>query len=228
MKIIIKNKDQELCYIQIRDLIILAKITQDNSLIKNYLSLINNGHQDFEFLPLKDKRIVRIVKNLPDIIDFRSSKNDSIEYLSERIISLYLLKSRPREKQIKDLTANDLRDIIAYKRGELSYQIPALPDGNLHLENLSLNLEFDSTILEDCYLLRSLTKEDLNTIDYSEFLNSSLNQVYQTYYPTIPKEEITYQSYNQNDHLILRIQPPKEKKKSRIDKILSKLKRSSN
>lgn len=226
MKIIIENNNQKSCYIQIKDLIILAEITKNNSLIKEYLNLINHGYQNFEFLPIKNKKMIAIIKNLPDIIDFRTSKDDSIEYLSHRIINLYSIRDNTKSSKIKDLIAGDLKDIIAYKRKELSYKIPAIPDGKFHLENKEHSLAFDSTIIEDCYLLRSLNREELDK--ETSFLNSAIEQVYQTFYPKIPKEERKYQSYYYQDHLFLMILNSKEKKQSRIGKILSKLKRSSN
>ena len=165
MKIITNTKLYgKVCYVQVKDVLFLARYTGNKRLMQDYLNSINSGKSDNEFIKVSGDSYIRAFELCDYIIDFSEySKRDiGVNYLSNMIkTKVYAMPKDEMAKEGLDYQIDGIRDIIAYKRGDLDYKIPLVADGRI--EYVSNNLIFNSTIVNGCFTLKTL----FNTIQYS-------------------------------------------------------------
>lgn len=163
MKIIVNRKDETVCYVQLRDLVFLAN---KNLQVFRELSIqhINEGKTLEEFVRINNMKLIEFIKNCEDIIEFNDYANSSIENISKVIITKNLLFNvdASSSKKIRHQT-EDLQDIIAFKQGELNYQIPLVCTDNIDFVIEGIRVR--STILNNRFLI-TVTSEgiDLNSL----------------------------------------------------------------
>ena len=198
MKIIINEKK----YVQVRDILFLAKLYNSEILMKYYLFLINNGYIDNDF-----------VKSTNSLIDFRDYQDYSDLHLSNLLISL----SSRTGSDIIEHKLDDLREIISYKRRELGYAIPLIPDEKIDINYDDLGLSFKSTIFKDYYLIETISGEEIGERDYREALRRGLSLIGCSL-------DGNYNLINKGSYIVICL-TNKEKKKEKKDNIINKLAR---
>ena len=137
MKIITDTKRYgKLCYVQVRDVLFLAKMTDNQRLMKDYLRFINEGKTDYEFIKVSGDSYIRAFELCDYIIDFSeySKKDIGINYLSNMVKSKIYVSSRDSfyEEGINH-QIDSVRDMMAFKKGELDYKIPLVADGRVEI-----------------------------------------------------------------------------------------------
>lgn len=151
MKIIVNRKDETVCYVQLRDLVFLAN---KNLQVFRKLSIqyINEGKTMEEFVRINSIQLIEFIAKNDDIIDFCDYANSSIENISNVIVTKNLLFKVDSEssKRIRHQT-DDLQDIIAFKQGELNYQVPLVSTEDVDFTIGDVRV--CSTILNNRYLV---------------------------------------------------------------------------
>lgn len=230
MKIITNtNREGVLCYVQVKDINFLARITKNKKLMEQYIRLINEGRGDDDFVKIADVGFIDIIRRCEYIVEFSefANKDNSITYLSNILVNMnYTLGSSELEKDCVQHKSSAIRDIMDLKKGELGYKIPLVPNGVVEYVSDDQRLLFDSTVIEDCYVLRASDASDVHQIDYYDFYVSCINKIYEEKYPEVQKEDRQYKSYGKGNILVVSIQAGK-KKKSKIEQILNKIKKGN-
>ena len=226
MKIITNTKmGGKLCYVQIKDLLFLAKYTGNKRLMQDYINAINNGKSDNEFIKVNGDSYIRAFELCDYIIDFSEySKRDiGVNYLSNMIkTKVYAMPKDEMAQEGLDYQIDGIRDIIAYKRGDLDYKIPLVADGRV--EYVSNNLIFNSTIVNGCFTLKTLDGTDISECEYEEFLKASIDRMYKTIYPDVESRD--YSTFVSGKTLVVSIHKVDvKKKKNVVGKILAKIKK---
>lgn len=228
MKILTKtNKYGELCYVQVKDILFLARIVKSNRILTLYINLLNEGKGENDFVRIISKSYIKLIKESDFIVDFceYSSSNIGITYISNLLVSMNCFSCSSYMEQEKINHKNEaLRDIIDFKKGELDYTIPVVPDGNVEIVNEDNSLIFNSTVLDNCYTLTSITGVDVNTIEYDDFFRKCIDEIYENQYPELEKNEREYKYYDRGKTFILFVQTSK-KKKRKISRVLEKLRK---
>lgn len=226
MKIVISNpaigKD---CYVQVKDFLTLGRISGDKNMMQHYIDFINQGRGDYDFVRITGTSYAEVIISSDAIIDFMDYKDESVSYISQHLIHLNSFLLDARDKDLVSSKSDDLRDIMAFQKGELPYPVPAILDGRLLFENEELGLTCGSTIIKDCYVLKSNDGRAVNTIDYDAFFQDTIDQIYTEDYPGIAREDRNYHYYDRVSYFLLFVQQKLEKKKGRIEKLLDKIKK---
>lgn len=129
MKVIVRKKDETICYVQLRDLVYLAS-GKRNSFRELSCKYIEEGKIMTDFVRVSDKAMIDIIENLEDIVDIDDYKTYSIESLSHLLVSKHLFSSPNSQRRVEHQTT-DIQDLISYKRGELPYAMPLIADDRL-------------------------------------------------------------------------------------------------
>ncbi len=227
MKIITNTKrNGKLCFVQVKDILFLARMTGNKRLMQDYLNAINNGKCDNEFIKVSGDSYIRAFELCDYIIDFSeySRKEVGINYLSNLVkTKVYAMPKEKIDQEGLDYQINGVRDIISYKRGELDYKIPMVADGRIEFISKDNKFTFDSTIVDGCFALTILDGTSLEGTDYQEFLDSSIDRVYSTLYPDVTERNI--KTFVTGNTLVVSIRKVEVKKKSVVGKILAKIKK---
>ena len=208
MKIIINEKK----YVQVRDILFLAKLYNSEILMKYYLFLINSGYIDNDFVRSTNSLLNRIL-DTDALIDFRDYQDYSDLHLSNLLISL----SSRVGSDIIEHKLDDLREIISYKRRELGYAIPLIPDEKIDIKYDNLGLSFKSTIFKDYYLIETISGEEIGERDYREALRRGLSLIGCSL-------DGNYNLINKGSYIVICL-TSEEKKKEKKDNIINKLAR---
>lgn len=175
MKIIVNRKDETVCFVQLRDLIFLAN---KNLQVFRELSIqyINEGKTMEEFVRINNMKLIEFIGKCDDIIEFDDYVNGSIESISNAIVTRNLLfKVDPdSNKKVKHQT-DDLQDIIAFKQGVLSYQVPLVLTDDV--DEIIGTLRVRSTILNNRFVIINNSNEDIVNLlpQVKEMLINKLN-----------------------------------------------------
>ena len=230
MKIITNTKRQgKLCYVQVKDLLFLARYTDNRRLMQDYLNCINNGKTDEEFIKVSGDGYIKAFELCDYIIDFSEycSRNIGTEYLSRLITTkAYVAPKDAKEKDGVEHQIDGIRDAIAYKRGEPDYRVPLVSDGRLEAASGDGKFIFDSTVVNDCFVLSTADGSELYESDYQKFFDECVNKVFIVFYPDIKEDERRFGYYEKGKVLVLSIHRNKpEKKKGVVCRILAKIKK---
>ena len=222
----------KLCYVQVKDVLFLARYTNNKRLMQDYINTINNGKVDNEFIKVSGDSYIRAFELCDYIIDFSEySKRDiGVNYLSNMVKNkVYAMPKNKIDQEGLDLQIDAVRDMMHYKMGTLDYKIPLVPDGKFEFVSSDKRLVFDSTVVDGCYTLSTLDGTDVNTNDYDEFFKSCIDKVYSSLYPELPLEERDYKYYDRGRIFVLNIHAKEtKKKKSVVGKILAKIKKTQD
>ena len=231
MKIITNTKFYgKLCYVQVKDVLFLARYTGNKRLMQDYINTINNGKSDNEFIKVSGDSYIKAFELCDYIIDFSeySRKDIGINYLSNLVkTKAYAMPKDEKDQEGLDHQIDGVRDMIAYKRGDIDFKIPLVSDGKFEKLSQDNKLLFSGTIIDGCYSLKRIDGKDISEVDYQEFLNNCLDNVYNTLYPGIAKEEIVCNSYTTGNILVINMNKPVIKKKTVVGKILAKIKKEN-
>jgi len=228
MKIITNTKRcGKLCYVQVRDVLFLARMTENRRLMDDYIKFINEGKTDYEFIKVSGDSYIKAFELCDYIIDFGEySKRDiGISYLSNMVRSqAYVIPKERFGKEGMRHQTDAIRDIIAYKRGDLEYKIPLVADGRIEFVSCDKQFTFDSTIIDDCYMIGTTNGLPISEVDYSQFLKESLDKIF----GNIPKEDRKYETYVVGKLLVIKVSKKEvEKKKGIVGRVLGKIKKES-
>lgn len=228
MKIITNTKfSGKLCYVQVKDLLFLARYTGNKRLMQDYINTINNGKSDDEFIKVSGDSYIRAFELCDYIIDFSeySRRDIGVNYLANMIkTKAYAMPREKRDQEGLDLQIDAVRDIISYKRGELGYKIPLVPNGKVEMMDKTHKYVFESTIIDDCFVLKAVDGSSVEGKDYERFLNDTLKSIFDTLYPDCT--ERTYNSFISGNSLVITIKRNEvKKKKGVVGKILAKIKK---
>lgn len=217
MKIITNTlKDGESLYVQVKDLLYLGRALGDNTYIDEYIDLLNSQKTDNDFIRIYDDE-KRIIINRMDICDFKELYRESSMLLSRTLINLSFSSINSEEAKQK---SEDIRDILAFRRGDLTYSIPLFSDGETYIESEYYN--FSSTIIPDCFVLRTVDHSEIKTCDCQEFLSYCLNKVKNNYTEEIKDD---YKISESDNTIIVKFN---SKNKRKDNKLLSTLKKVKN
>lgn len=160
MKIITNTKfSGKLCYVQVKDLLFLARYTGNKRLMQDYINTINNGKSDDEFIKVSGDSYIRAFELCDYIIDFSeySRRDIGVNYLANMIkTKAYAMPREQRDQEGLELQIDAVRDIISYKRGGLDYKIPLVPNGKVEMIDKTHKYVFESTIVDDCFVLKAM------------------------------------------------------------------------
>lgn len=230
MKIITKTRrDGELCYIQVKDILFLSRITKNSNVMQQYINLINEGHGDNDFIRITQKSYIEIIKKCDYIADFIEfgNKNTPISYISSLIVTLNFSVGDEITKECVSHKTDDLRDIMAFKKGELEYKIPLVANGSIEMCNEDKTLVLDGTAISDCFIIKSIDGVDIQNKDYYDFYLNCLDRIYSEFYPDIEQTERKYDAYDRGNVLVICIHRQEKKKENKMRNILAKFKRGS-
>jgi hypothetical protein len=230
MKIITNTKlNGKLCYVQVKDLLFLARYTGNKRLMQDYVNAINNGRTDNEFIKVSGDSYIRAFELCDYIIDFSeyNRKDVGVNYLSNLVkTKAYAMPREKRDQEGLEHQIDGVRDIISFKRGELEYKIPLVSNGVIETLSNDKLLVFTSTVVDGCYTLSTTNGSDIRDCDYQEFLKSCMDKVYGTLYPEVEDRE--FNTFITGKTLVVHIQTNKvAKKKSVVGKILAKIKKEN-
>ena len=228
MKIITNTKrNGKLCYVQVRDVLFLARMTGNKRLMEDYLKYINAGKSDYEFIKVSGDSYIKAFELCDYIIDFGEyNKRDiGINYLTNMVKNkAYVVHKDRFGEEGMEHQIDALRDVMAYKRGELEYKIPMVADGRLEYTSNDNMFTLDSTIFDNCYVVSTTSGLPINEIDYSDFLEESLNKIFEG----VSKEERLYDTFVVGKVLVIKVRKKEvEKKKSIVGKVLAKIKKEN-
>lgn len=219
MKIITHScKNGEAVYVQVKDLLYLGRTTGDNSYIDEYIELINSQKGDNDFIRVFDEFKKNIIKRT-DIVDFKGVYSESSLFLSRILINLTLAAAN---NEVARQKSEGIRDILAFKRGDLSYGIPLFSDGDIYLESEDGYFSFSSTILPDCYALKVVDRSDIRKSDYQTFLSDCLCKVKMQYREDVRED---YQTYEVDNMIVVKFNKDNKKKDTGL---LHKIKKVKN
>ena len=214
MKIITTTKkDGDLCFTQVKEILFLARIKNDDRLMKYYIKLLNNSYLDDEFVRVHNN-FIDVVKSCEDIINFCDYIDCDVSYLSNYLVTMNCLTyvNDQCAKECLIHKSDGIRDMMYFKKGELDYLIPIVPNGEFEKFDLNNELVFDSSIIPDVFLLRTIDGRDVNTIDYDEFFKKCIDEVYKSNYSYVNDDERNYEYKDRGNTFVLYInnRPPKK------------------
>jgi hypothetical protein len=229
MKIITNTKhDGEVCYVQFKDIGFLARITANKSLMMQYIAFINSGYVENDFIKITQPLYVKVIKNCDYIVDFidLSSESVSLGYLSNLIVTLNFSFNGDFCKECVDHRTDGIKDIIAFKTGEVDFKIPLISNGDIEFISEDKVMVFNSTILENTFVLRRIDGDDIHKVNYYDFYLECIDKIYSFKYPDIEAENRDFVSFDKGSSLVIRINNKiKKEKKNSFSKILSKIKK---
>ncbi len=165
-------------YVQVRDFWFMGRLTQNSKVMGKYVSLLNEGHSDFDFIKVSEELFNSVFANCSYIVDFNEYSKDNGEYLSRVLINVSTMASNDENVTFAiNYKADGLRDMIAYKRGELDYKIPLVPNGEIELSSTNYVYHFDSTIVNGCYIITTVDGNLDNPDAYKSFLDTCVSYV---------------------------------------------------
>lgn len=228
MKVITNTKrNGKLCYVQVKDVLFLARMTGNKRLMQDYLNAINGGKGDNDFIKVCGESYIKAFELCDYIIDFReySTKDVGINCLINLIkTKAYVVSNEKIDQEGVDHQIEAIRDVISFKRGELDYKIPLVESGRYECISEDKQFVFDSTIIDDCFVLKCINGSSIEDNDYNSFLKECIDSVYSTLYPY--EEEKEYSTFITGKVLVLKINNRNNvKKKSLAGRILAKIKK---
>lgn len=218
MKVVVSNT----YYVQVRDLLFIGNLYKSNMIVDYYLSLINKGCTDTEFVNITNHTIIKLLNN-DIIIDFSDFQDSSMTYLSNYLKNLYL--SGTAKKEIVNHQADDIRDIMALKKGELHYAIPLIPTDEISINDENLGVSFRSTIFNNYFILQGMNIDQVCDITYSSFVTKVTNIVKMTRYKGM--DEVSYEIIDKGSYLVIKFNEGKKKRQSLKDILSKKFKKGS-
>lgn len=231
MKIITKTKREGvLCFIQVKDILFLANLTKNKNLMQQYLNLINEGKTDNEFIKITQESFISVLDGCDYIIDFTdfNKKDVSLNYLSRLIVNMnFNIPGDDMNRECLDHKQDVIRDIIDFKRGELEYKIPLVPDGVLECLSSDGRLLLESTVVPDTFIIKAVDGSDVQTIDYYDFYLESIDKIFDLLYPDLDKNNRRFNCVDRGKMLIINISRCTKKKENKINKLLAKIKKES-
>lgn len=229
MKIITNTKrNGELCYVQVKDILFLARITKNNKVMQQYVNFINNGVCDNDFVRITQPLYIDAFKKCDYIVDFTLYSNVSITYVSRLMATTNFFVSSDLEKDCIQHKTDDLRDIISFKKGDLEYKIPLISNGKYEYENEDGTLLFDSTIIDGCFAITSLDGNNVDDNEYYDFYLKCIDKIYNEIYVGIPVEERKFEKFVMGNTLVIRVHNNMNiKKEKKVFKIFSKIKKGN-
>lgn len=214
MKIIVRKKNETVCYVQLRDLVYLAS-GKRNSFRELSCKYIEEGKIMSDFVRVSDKTMIDIIENLEDIVDINDYKSYSIDSLSHLLVSKHLFCSDGDKRRVDHQTM-DIQDIISYRKGELPYAIPLVADDRL---NVNINgYMVMSTNCDNKFIIQS--QDDVNqdlemAIDIIRKLALENNLLK-------GDVEYTHRVVNVDGYQVITFVPLNKKKKNVFQKIFNK------
>ncbi len=217
MKIIVNEK----VYVQVRDILFLARLYKSEILMNYYLSFINQGFLDYDFIKSKNSLLNKILAT-DIIIDYRDYADYTDYHLSSLIINLS--STHNGNKDIVEHKMDDLRDIISIVRKDANYTIPLIPDDKIVKRYDDLNLCFKSTIIPNYYLLEPINGEE--PTHYQEAVDRGIASLKKQ--GIIKEEQPSYQLISKETYYVVCFIKEKKKTPRLMDKIITKLTKKPN
>lgn len=220
MKIVTKTKfDGELCYVQVKDYLALARITKNDSLMNMYLSFINNGRGDNDFVKVNNSSYAMAFSKCEGIVNYAEFSKANPDYMSSLLVSMNGIYPQSEfESEILKYKCDGLRDIMYFKRGEADYTLPIVPSGEVEIEDE--RFLFTASQLVDWYVLRNKNGEKLE--EYDDFLNTCINQVISD---DADSKDERYRQIDKGNTMYVNVLRTPVKRKNVIGSILSKIKK---
>ena len=218
MKVIVNDK----VYVQVRDILFIARLYGNEKIMNYYLFLINQEFLDTDFVLSNNFLLNKILKSSL-ILDFNEYRDYSNFHISNLIISLSSVKMD--EQGISSHQIDDLRDIMNFKRGVLQYTIPLIPNGKIDEKYDDLRLRFRSTIFNEYFIIEAEKQEDICNYDYMECLKRGINMLKNK--GSLLLEEPVYNLINKGNCMIVSFKKEKTKKETIINKIAKKVKKET-
>lgn len=204
-------------YVQVRDIFFIGNLYNSKMIIAYYMSFINRGYGDNDFVKINNKSIKQIL-DTDLIIDFTDYKDTSIVYLSNVLANLFMTTQNTGE--VTKHKENDIRDIISFKKGELNYSIPLIPTDEVSYINQEMGLAFRSTIFDNYFVFQS--NSDLDNVQYLDYLRFCINEVIEEKFAN---QVVSYDIINNESYLVIRFNVEQKKSKSIKDIFRRKLKK---
>lgn len=230
MKIITNTKRcGELCYIQVKDVLFLARYTKNEPLLEKYIKLINNGLNDDVFIRVDNEGLKQAIKMCDSIVDFCEFADNSVSiaYLSNLLVNINTIGLAKEDKESIKYKSDAIRDIMSFKKGELDYTIPLVPSGEVEYENEE-GVLFESTVVNDCFIVHMKDGSDIMEHDYYQFYLDCLDRIYSTIYSQYNRDNLEYKGFNRNNMIIVKIEKTPLKKESKVKQVLSKVLKKGN
>lgn len=206
MKIIVNQKKETICYVQLRDLIYLAN--QKRNAFRELACKYMDEFKDMtDFVRVTDPEMVKIIKNREDIIDFDAFSLHTVEALTRLMVAKNLFSDSDESKRRVFHETQAIQDLISYKKGELEYNIPLIADDRIesningyYVTSSNSDNKFivkcDHEIFPDFVhvidIVQTIAKEKgllSNDVEYSYKLTELDNCVVLSYIPVVKKKE---------------------------------------
>lgn len=228
MKIITNTKSNGiLCYVQVKDILFLARITKNHKMMEQYVKLINDGKVDDDFIRITQTSLIELFTRCDHIINFSdyADKNSSVTYLSNLLVNMNsTVVGGELERECLQHKSDGIRDVMAFKKGELEYKIPLVASGKVEYTSDNEEFYFESTIIDGCYILKTKDGSSVQNHEYYEFYVACLKRLFQEQYPDREFNSEAYKCYDRVNMLVITINNEK-KKTNVVGKILSKIKK---
>ena len=130
MKIIVYKKNETICYVQLRDLLYLAS-GKRNSFRELSNKYIDEFKQMTDFVKVTDPEMIKIIEKKEDIINVDDYSSYSIDSLTHLLVSKNLFCCDDESRRRVEHQTRAIQDLISYKKGELEYSIPLVPDDRI-------------------------------------------------------------------------------------------------
>lgn len=231
MKIISNTKrNGVLCYVQVKDIMFLARITKNDNMMEQYIKLINDGKGDYDFVRVTQTSLIDLFIKCDYILNFSdfTDKGTNVSYLSNLLVNMNsTLVGGDLEKDCLRHKSDDIRDVMAFKKGELEYKIPLISSGLIEYTSSDGEFYFDSTVVEGCFTLSTKDGSMVQNHDYYDFYLLCLKRLFAELYPDREFNLDSYKCYDRGNMLIIMINESEKKKTSVVDRILNKIKKGN-
>lgn len=212
------NKTVKLCNVQVRDLIYISRKYNLKPVMDLYLSYINKGFGDTDFISVTETGLLKLILNDEGILDLSSYVNCDISTLSRMIV----LGATGGNNQTMEHRKEDLDDLIDYNRGMLNYTIPLFVDGLTVKESKDKKFVFYSTCFPEIFLIKKRDRSADFSINLGSFYEECIHSIYEK--PMYQCLERDVHFVINDDYMVLKINPKSKKKVStRIKEHVKKL-----
>ncbi len=225
MKIITNTKyDGTLCFVQVKDFFYLAQVTGNKSLMNIYLSFINEGKSDNQFVKITNQHYMKAFEMCEEIIDFGYYVKNDIDSLTRLVVSMNVLFLQGEyDRKANQYKADGIRDVMFYKKKELDYNIPVVPSGEVEIE--SENAIFTASNLPDCFMFRSKNGKVFDMNLQQEFVSQCTIDVLSSKYPSLTNSDSNYKYIDNGNTLFLNVVGNRVVRKSKIGAILQRIRK---
>ena len=193
------NNKVKLCNVQVRDLIYISRKYQLDSVMNLYVSYINRGIVDTDFVSITDPKLISVILNDDGIVELSSYVNCDVATLSRMIV----LGSTSGVSETSEHRKEDLSDLIDFNRGSLSYTIPLFVDGMMVKESKDQKFVCYSTCFPNVFLIRKRDVHAQFSINMGGFYDECIESIYQR--PAFRNLERDVHLRTYHDYMIIKV-----------------------